>query len=57
MIRTIEKLTDLLLVIGINNIAFVMLLASILFFLPEPIDAIAATIGVGGPIVEIPGLN
>ncbi len=42
MMNTIDKLTDFLLVLGINNMAFVMLLAGVLYFLPEPIDALAA---------------
>ncbi len=42
MMNAIDRLTDFLLVLGINNMAFVMLLAGILYFLPEPIDALAA---------------
>lgn len=47
MVKAIEKLTSLLLVVGINNIAFIMLLAGVLFFLPEPIDAVAASLDPG----------
>lgn len=42
MMNVVDKLTDVLLVLGINNMAFIMLLAGVLYFLPEPIDALAA---------------
>ncbi len=45
MLNAVEKLTDFLLMLGVNNVAFVMFLTGVLYFLPEPIDAIAAPAG------------
>jgi hypothetical protein len=44
MIRIADAVTDLMLMLGINNLAFLMLLVGAIFFIPEPIDAIAATL-------------
>ena len=45
MADVIDKITDLMLMIGINNLAFLMLLVSVLYFVPAPIDAVAAETG------------
>jgi len=47
MTHRVEQLTDFLLMLGINNVAFVMFLAGVLYFLPEPMDAVAAPIKPG----------
>lgn len=44
MIRIADAVTDLMLMLGINNLAFLMLLVGAIFFIPEPMDAIAATL-------------
>lgn len=44
MIRIADTITDLMLMLGINNLAFLMLLVGAIFFIPEPIDAIAGTL-------------
>lgn len=44
MTRIADVITDLMLMLGINNLAFLMLLVGAIFFIPEPIDAIAASL-------------
>jgi len=44
MADVVDRVTDIMLMLGINNLAFLMLLVGAAFFIPEPIDAVAAEI-------------